>query len=183
MSLLTQSEQDILRLLDPLRRHLESTLAPVLLSKFSVEDVIQETFIRASRGLESVTFENDAMRFAWLKKIASNVSISLIRKREVTIVSQPSSNDLGQILFDSGDLSPSKLVSIDENRQLLALAIAKLPENHQFVIRRRYHDQFAFEQIADELETTAGAVRGLHRNALESLRRCLGEMACYLSSR
>ncbi|XZE43942.1 RNA polymerase sigma factor [Pirellulaceae bacterium SH467] len=183
MNSLTLNEQEVLRMLAPLRKHLESTLAPALLARFSLDDILQETFIRAVAGYSTADFQNDVMLLAWLKKIASNVAISLIRKKDAsTSLFASGSSDIAQQLLDSGELTPSGLVSAEENRQLLALAVLKLAENHQRVIQLRYHEKLQFEEIAVALNTTAGAARGLHRNALEKLRDYLGDMARFLSS-
>jgi RNA polymerase sigma factor (sigma-70 family) len=183
MNSLTLNEQEVLRMLGPLRKHLESTLAPALLAKFTLDDILQETFIRAVAGYDAAEFQNDVMLLAWLKKIANNIAISLIRKKDAsTSLFASGSSDIAKQLLDSGELSPSELVSAEENRQLLALAVTKLAENHQRIIQMRYHQQLQFEEIASVLNTTAGAARGLHRNALEKLRDYLGDMARFLSS-
>jgi RNA polymerase sigma-70 factor, ECF subfamily len=183
MNSLTIPEQEVLRMLGLLRKHLETTLSPALLAKFSVDDILQETYIRAVSGFNAAEFQNDSMLLAWLKKIANNIAISLIRKKDAgTTLFANNSSDIAQQLLDSGELTPSDLVSAKENRQLLALAVTKLAENHQRVIQMRYHEQLQFEEIAHALNTTAGAARGLHRNALDKLRDYLGDMARFLSS-
>lgn len=170
-------------MLGPLSKHLELTLSPSLLAKFAVDDILQETYIRAVAGFESAEFENDSMLLAWLKKIANNVAISLIRKKSTsTPLFAIGSSDFAQHLLDTGELTPSDLVSAAENRQLLAIAVTKLTENHQQLIQMRYHESLSFEEIAKVLNTTSGAARGQHRNALDKLRDYLGDMARFISS-
>ncbi len=183
MNNLTLNEQEVLRMLGPLGKHLQATLSPSLLAKLSVEDILQETYIRGVAGFETAQFQNDSMLLGWLKRIANNVAISFIRKKDSsTTLFTSSSNDIAQSLLDTGELTPSTLVSAEENRQLLAIAVTKLSENHQRVIQMRYHEQLPFEEIALVLNTTAGAARGLHRNALDKLREYLGDMARFISS-
>lgn len=183
MNSLTFFEQDVLRMLGPLRKHLESTLSPMLTAKFSVDDILQETYIRAVEGIRTCEFQNDAMLLGWLKKIASNTAISLIRKKsEATAFYNSGSSGIAQHLLDTGEVTPSDMLTAEENRQLLAIAMTKLAENHRLVIEMRYHMQLPFEEVAKALNTTAGAARGLHRNALDKLRTYLGDMARFLSS-
>ncbi len=182
MSSLSPLEQRILSLLEPLRRHLRASLATPLISKLSVEDIVQETFVRAVAACDMAKFENEAMMLAWLKRIATNISISAIRKKGPMTVLFSHSSETVRNIFDSGVLTPSDAVSNEENRNLLAIAMTKLAEHHQRVVHLRYHDQLSFEQIAREMNSTASAIRGLHRNALEKLRVYMGEIALYYSS-
>ncbi len=180
---LTTAEREILPLLCPLRKHLEATLSPTLLAKLSVDDIVQETYLKAVAAFPNADFKNDFMILGWLKRIAINISISFIRKRDATTsLFSNNSKDMAQVLLDTGELTPSAFVSAEENRQLLALALGKLNDTHQRIVHLRYENKLTFEAIAKELETTSGAVRGLHRNALEKLREYLGDMARFLSS-
>ena len=49
-------------------------------SPFEAEDAVQETFIRAWRGLEK--FEGRAALRSWLYRIATNVSLDMLNGRE-----------------------------------------------------------------------------------------------------
>jgi RNA polymerase sigma factor (sigma-70 family) len=184
MGELSIAEKQILNNLDKLRKHLDASLAQALTSKLSIDDVVQETFVKALIAYDAAQFTDDKMLLAWLKRIATNIAISAIRKKQPThSIFSHGSSEIAQQLFASNDLTPSEFVSVDENCRLLTLALAKLEEHHQRVVKLRYHDQKSFDEIAVELHTTSSAARGLHRNALEKLRDHLGDMARYLSSR
>jgi RNA polymerase sigma factor (sigma-70 family) len=53
-------------------------------------------------------------------------------------------------------------------------ALDNLNDDHRLVLKLRYVDQLTFVQIAERLDRTTGAIRGLHRTALRSLRRMMG---------
>lgn len=60
-------------------------------------------------------------------------------------------------------------------------AIAMLPEPHRSVVRLRDLEELGFDAIAERLQRSATAVRGLHREACERLRRILETASKYTS--
>jgi RNA polymerase sigma-70 factor, ECF subfamily len=49
-----------------------------------VEDVVQEAFIRAYRGLAS--FRGDSAFYSWLYRIATNVAINMLKREDVPVL-------------------------------------------------------------------------------------------------
>ena len=62
------------------RAELRGTPTGCLILPFEADDAVQETFIRAWRGLEG--FEGRASLRSWLYRIATNVSLDLLEGRE-----------------------------------------------------------------------------------------------------
>src|SRR6186997_1983910 len=62
------------------RKELTAYCYRMLASPFEADDAVQETFIRAWRGLES--FEGRSALRSWLYRIATNVSLDMLSGRE-----------------------------------------------------------------------------------------------------
>jgi RNA polymerase sigma-70 factor, ECF subfamily len=182
---LGDAESRILPHLESVRNYLLATLNSKLIANLAIEDLVHETYIKATSAYHSAEFSNDVQLLAWLKRIATNTAISSIRKKTPKLfhVNGSSGNSMIDQLFDSGGVTPSKAVSQNENRQLLWIALSKLAPQHREVIELHYLQHKSFVEIAEMLGNTSGAIRGLHRTALDHLRDMLGDMARYLSTR
>lgn len=71
---------------------------------------------------------------------------------------------LSGILDDSPD--PSSLVEIDEQRQILAGAIGRLPERERFVIGLYYYEGLTLKEIGRVLEVSEARVSQIHTKAM-----------------
>ena len=83
-----------------------------------VEDVVQDTFIRAYRGLAS--FRGDSAFYTWLYRIASNAAMSVLKRQGNFVSLDDEEQDEGTYSFEPG-------VSDSENpeRSLMARQIAE----------------------------------------------------------
>lgn len=179
----SNDEERIAALLPALKRSLEERLSPQLRKKLNAEDLVQETFLRALKSPEDIMFESDQMLLAWLRQLATRIALSAIRAAS----SDPTAfsvehTELASELFNSNDLTPSELVRNEENRQILALCIGKLSEQHREILEYRYFNKLNFADIAIRLDCTEPAARGLHRNALQAIRRALGDVSRFFST-
>jgi RNA polymerase sigma factor for flagellar operon FliA len=53
--------------------------------------------------------------------------------------------------------------------------LASLPPREQLILRRHYHDGLGFDALAALLGLTKGRISQLHRSALATLRKRLGQ--------
>lgn len=122
-----------------------------------VEDLLQETFLRAYLGISHL---READRFgSWLCGIGVNLAKMRLRQRAV----QPS------IAVGATGLP----VDVEERELLRTVqdAVALLPPGQRDVVLMHYVDDLSCEEIARLLGTTAGAVRVRLHRARAQLRR------------
>lgn len=120
-------------------------------------DVLQNTFLKAWLALDS--FRGDSMLSTWLYRIAANESIAFIQQRRETVALD--SEDAG--IADSLESDP--YFDGDETERLLQQAIAGLPPKQRQVFVMRYYDQLKYEEMAEILGTSEGALKASYHIA------------------
>lgn len=131
------------------------------------EDVAQEAFIKAYRGLK--TFREDASFFTWIYRIAVNLSLNAIRKRKLRRMF--SLEAVG--LSIASRSAPDESLERDETLQAVEDAIERLPEKQQLVFTLRYHQQLSHAEIARILKRDEGTIKANYHQALKKLRRAV----------
>ncbi len=132
-------------------------------------EALQDAFLRAYRFIGKFQFKSSF--FTWLYRIATNVSLSKLRKREkVDIVSidQPV-NEAGDLSFEIPDVKygPEKLMQQRELRAALQKAVDELAEDYRSVVVLRDLEGLSNEEVSKVLSLSVAAVKSrLHRGRL-----------------
>lgn len=145
----------------PLGRFLYGAGAPA----GEVEDLVQETFIKAFRALDS--WRGDASFKSWLFRIGANLRKDLYRregKREVVDLTQSD-------LADWSD--PEGEVEAADAEERLRNGIGELPRMQREVFLMRAQQGLDYNDIAAALETTVGAARVHYHHAVKRLKGLL----------
>ena len=143
------------------------------------EDVMQETFLSAFRAIES--FEGRSGLATWLFRIANNVALMRLRKRQPLFVSidmQGTGDDGAEItpvqLFDWCCLPEDDFATVEAHGEL-EQAIAELPPALRSVFILRELEGLSTEATAQALELTPANVKvRLHRARLWLRERLAG---------
>jgi len=147
------------------------------------EDVLQETFLKAMRGLK--TFEGRSSLSTWLYRIAANEALMKIRKRSTTVVSideEPSDLEEEQMpvqIVDWNLLPEDELLS-GETRQHLDAAINKLSPALRVVFLLRDVEGLSIKDTMEALNLTETTVKTRLLRARLSLRE---NLSAYFSER
>jgi RNA polymerase sigma-70 factor (ECF subfamily) len=127
------------------------------------QDVAQEVFIRAHRGLAE--FRGDARLSTWLYTIASRLCLNRLAGSERRLTRH--GEDALERLADVRP-GPDQALEREELEEALHRAIAELPEERRIVVVLRDVEGLAYEEIAEVLELPVGTVRSrLHRARLD----------------
>ncbi len=147
-----------------IRRHQDFVYGAVLRvvkNPTQAEDIAQEAFLRAYRGLEG--FRGDAQVRSWLYRIATNLAMNAVtRKREFpteTLPEQVSAN------------VPARALEHSELRAHLRAAIAELPDDLRVPLVLREYDELSYQEIAD----TTGLPLNTVRTRILRARRALAD--------
>ncbi|HKC26219.1 MAG TPA: sigma-70 family RNA polymerase sigma factor [Thermoanaerobaculia bacterium] len=139
------------------------SLAARLVGPSEAEDVVQETFLRAYRGLEK--FRGESSLKTWLYAIALNRARArhgtLSRLRAVFVNARSSREDAADLLDDAADpgASPEEATLAKEQRTRLRAAIRVLPEEFKTAVVLRDLEGLSYEEIAQVLSVPIGTVR------------------------
>jgi RNA polymerase sigma-70 factor (ECF subfamily) len=129
------------------------------------DDVVQETFVKAYLALGE--FRGDSSFFTWIYRIAVNLSLNALRKRQVLNYLHESEL-LSRILPSPDD--PEKDLEHSETESALHRAVATLPEKQKAVFVMRYFDEMTYEEIGRVLKTSIGGLKANYFHALRKVR-------------
>jgi RNA polymerase sigma-70 factor, ECF subfamily len=148
---------ELVKLLEP---RLHNFLFQILGNTHDAEDVTQETFIRAYKGLPNFQATRASVT-TWLYAIARNTAISYLRRRKPD-------HPMDDIEI-STDVNPSQLLETkDENRVLWTLARSLRPREFE-VLWLRYGEGFAVAEIARVMSLTQIHIKVLLHRARKHL--------------
>jgi len=139
-----------------------------------VEDIAQETFIRAYRALAQ--FRGEAQFYTWLYRIAINTAKKMLLdlKRNPTV----SENSFNLADGDETSLAESELTTEETPEALLAskeiaaiinAAMDALPEELRTAITLREIEGLSYEEIAEAMNSPIGTVRSRIFRAREAI--------------
>jgi RNA polymerase sigma-70 factor (ECF subfamily) len=131
-----------------------------------VDDLVQETFFRAFRRLDS--YRGTASFRTWLIAIGSNTLKDLKRRNVRRPVIALEDRDV----VDEGSDPHSDTVGREMER-MLEEAIGRLPEMQRDVFLLRAQQGMEYADIADALETSVGAARVHYHQAVKRLKKAL----------
>ncbi len=147
-----------------IRRHQDFVFGAVLRvvkDRSQAEDLAQEAFLRAYRGLEG--FRGDAAVRSWLYRIATNLATNAVtRRREYPSDTMPEQAARGR--------GPGRELEAAELRAHLRAAIAGLPDELRVPLVLREYDELSYQEIADTTGLPLNTVRTRILRARRALR-------------
>ena len=129
------------------------------------DDIAQEAFVKAYTALGD--FRGESSFYTWLYRIAINLSLNAIRKRQ--LVNYLRENDTIGRFFPSTE-DPSRQVEFKETQSRLQEAIARLPEKQRAVFVMRYYDEMSYDEISEVMKTSVGGLKANYFHALRKVR-------------
>jgi RNA polymerase sigma-70 factor (ECF subfamily) len=146
------------------------------------EDLSQDTFVKVLNHIDR--YRPEFKLSSWLFKIANNVAIDHLRRRQLDTVSMsgsPHAETTEAIEATSFDIVAQQESALDEMeaRELgsaIEQAIAKLRPEYRSCIMLRHVEGRSYEEIAATLDLPLGTVKTYIHRARHELRRALGHL-------
>ena len=139
----------------------------MVISHDDANDVTQETFVKVWKHLDR--FKEEAQLYTWIYRIATNESISFLRKKRTKFFLPLI--DVENSLSNS--LKDDRFFSSDEIELKLQQAILKLPEKQRIVFNLRYYDEMKYEDMSEMLGTSEGALKASFHHAAKKVEEYL----------
>lgn len=139
-----------------------------------VEDIIQESFVKAFSNLNS--YNTNYAFSTWLYRITTNHTIDYLRKKKLqtTSINEPVRAKDGEMQFQIvGNAETDRKIIRKERKKIVSDAIENLPEKYREVIQMRHLEEMSYQEISKELELPLGTVKAHIFRAREMLYKAL----------
>jgi RNA polymerase sigma-70 factor (ECF subfamily) len=159
-------------LVEKYHRKLGRLLGRMIRDQAEVEDVVQESFIKAYRALHN--FRGDSAFYTWLYRIgintAKNYLVSMGRRPQVM---QEVEIDDVENFDDGGEMrtmdTPETMLMTKQIAQVVNDTVASLPEELRTAITLREIEGLSYEEIATLMQCPIGTVRSRIFRARETI--------------
>lgn len=154
---------------------------------FEPADILQATYMKAYRHIDTFKPQHKHSFFAWIKQIADHQlydeSRKMTRRANVGLATQKAGSGS---YFDmmaavpGNDPTATALFKKKELEGAFHLAMAKLDARYQEAIRLRYLEEHPMPEVAQALGVTEDALRGILHRARKKLIAELNRLSHYV---
>lgn len=166
-----------MRLRPHIRQMVEVRLDRRLHSRVDASDIVQETFVRASQGLEAYLESPKMDPLTWLRIIGKHL-VAEEHRHHFRSKRSPEREETG--LDDSSDALVNRIAdsvhslsaAMDQEQLVLRVraAMSKLSCNDREIIEMRHVDELSIQEAADSLEISFEAAKKRYHRALKRFR-------------
>ncbi len=159
------------------QRRLANAISRFIRIPQEVEDVTQEAFIKAYRGLQS--FRGDSTFSTWLHRIGVNTAKNYLvaQKRKLPahrLKGEEEDTDWQETSLAGANIEdPERLMLTRQIGEAVAAAMGTLPENERTALVLRELDGESYESIATIMQCPVGTVRSRIFRAREHVAKAL----------
>ncbi len=129
--------------------------------------MLQNTFLKVWRHLDG--FKGGSQLYTWLYRIATNESFNHLKKNK----------NKGHTSLDDEEHDIAATLKADpyfdgeEILQTLQKAIQRLPERQRAVFIMRYYDEMKYEDMAEVMGRSEGALKASYHHAVKKIEQFL----------
>ena len=135
----------------------------IVKSHEDANDVVQNAFIKIYRNIDK--FKGDSKLYTWLYRIATNESLTFLKKQKRQTTEAIDNPDLNL----GNQLSSTENIDGDAVQELLKKAIETLPDKQKMVFNMRYFDEIPYQELSKILDTSVGALKASYHHAAKKI--------------
>ncbi len=170
-------------LLERFQRPVFSLVFRMVRNRDQAEDVAQEAFVKAFNAIQS--YDPRYKFSSWLFKIANNVAIDHLRKKELDTVSidgsphamEDEEAERSRITLESTEEDPASYAEARELGGQIEEAIGHLRPEYRTVVLLRHVEGYAYDEIAEVMDLPLGTVKTYLHRARGELKELLAPIA------
>jgi len=135
------------------------------------EDITQDAFIRAYRLYE--TFDQRSPFEVWIKVIARNQYLSLLRRRRSRVTTITPEGEGFEDPMDRApakDISPEEILIRKETDPILAASLSQLSSSDQMILKMIAVEERPYADVAIQLGVPLGTVKSRYSRLLKVAR-------------
>lgn len=178
------SEAAYRELLTRFQRPVFSIIYRMVRDREQAEDLTQETFVRVFNHIDR--YDPKYKFSSWIFKIATNLTIDAMRRKEPVTVSIDGSRyaqtgdeiEATTITVESGDENPEQLLEAKELGEEIEVAIGKLRPEYRTAILLRHVEGREYQEIAEIMGLPLGTVKTYIHRGRNELRGELAHLRC-----
>ncbi|MCD8492842.1 MAG: sigma-70 family RNA polymerase sigma factor [Geovibrio sp.] len=148
-----------------------STVLHMVKNRELAEDIVQESFLRAFRKLD--TLNNRSQFYPWIKRIALNMALNHFEKEKRVLDVETEDDESSFFENISSGESPEELTLKEEMKRYVRMFVDSLPDRLRVVIILREVEDMSYEEIAEMLNIPLGTVRSRLFNARNIIKERL----------
>jgi RNA polymerase sigma-70 factor (ECF subfamily) len=141
----------------------------LLIDHNNTDDTLQNTFIKVWTGLED--FREDSSLYTWLYRIATNEALSFLNNKKRRFLLPLIDVEIQLV----NTLENDEYFNGDELQLTLQKALLKLPEKQRIVFNMKYFDEMKYEEMAEILKTSVGALKASFHHAVKKIEKYIIE--------
>jgi RNA polymerase sigma-70 factor (ECF subfamily) len=156
-------------------------LSPRLRQRVDTADVVQETYLVASKRIDEFLSQQEGSLFVWLRFLAVQKVVDLHREhlramkrsmaREVGAEHTSSAQILANLIATTS--TPCAKAMRGELRDRLTQVIQEIPESDRNILLLRHFEQLTNQEVAETLKMNQSSVSTRHVRALVKLKSLL----------
>ena len=151
------------QLLSDYQKPLYNHIRNIVLNHDDADDILQNTFVKVFQYLKN--FKGESKLFSWMYRIATNEALTFLNQKaklngitSEALQNKTIDNLKADVYFDG-----------DEIQIKLQKAIITLPKKQQLVLKMKYFEELKYEEIAEILGTSVGALKASYHHAVKKI--------------